>query len=243
MSSAIESARAREREVGLKKKNRTTEKRTERTTKTIRRRVCVSQQESSRARCLNTELDKKESRQNPDTRGSDHHRNARAARIVLVVLSSRARARESEIRQTDGCDAKKKPKQNRDRSDPIRPHLHRFNERVDASGRGLAREQRRGEVHHPLPPRPGPGVARVPVFPLGLKRRGDAAAGFLRGFPRALRVVPYERMSGWSSKASGGVERRPGRVLKARDGRRETPGKGLKEWRSPRRCGRMGTSV
>ena len=60
----------------------------------------------------------------------------------------------------------------------------------------------------------------------------------------ALRVVPYERLSGWSSKASGGVERRRGRGLKARDpGRRETPGKVLKERRSPRQRGRMGTSV
>jgi hypothetical protein len=31
-----------------------------------------------------------------------------------------------------------------------------------------------------------------------------------------LRVVPYERVSGWSSKASGGVERRRGRGLKPR---------------------------
>ena len=60
---------------------------------------------------------------------------------------------------------------------------------------------------------------------------------------RGLRVVPYERMSGWSSKASVGVERRRGRRLKARDGRRDAPGKVLKDRRSPRRRGRMGTSV
>ena len=41
-----------------------------------------------------------------------------------------------------------------------------------------------------------------------------------------------------------GVERRRGRVLKARDpGRRDAPGKVLKERRSPRRRDRMGTSV
>ena len=41
-----------------------------------------------------------------------------------------------------------------------------------------------------------------------------------------------------------GVERRRGRGLKARDpGRRDTPGKVLKDRRSPRRRGRMGTSV
>ena len=60
---------------------------------------------------------------------------------------------------------------------------------------------------------------------------------------RELRVVPYERMSGWSSKASDGVERRRGRVLKARDERRDAQGKVLKKRRSPRRRGRMGTSV
>ena len=41
-----------------------------------------------------------------------------------------------------------------------------------------------------------------------------------------------------------GVERRRGRGLKARDpGRRDTPGKVLKDRRSPRERGRMGTSV
>ena len=59
----------------------------------------------------------------------------------------------------------------------------------------------------------------------------------------SLRVVPYKRMSGWSSKASVGVERRRGRGLKARGGRRDTPAKVLKDRRSPRRRGRMGTSV
>ena len=58
------------------------------------------------------------------------------------------------------------------------------------------------------------------------------------------RVVPYERTSGWSSKASDGVERHRGRGLNARDpGRRDAPGKVLKDRRSPRRRGRMGTSV
>ena len=44
-------------------------------------------------------------------------------------------------------------------------------------------------------------------------------------------------------KVSVGVERRRGRGLKARGGRRDAPGKVLKEWRSPRERGRMGTSV
>ena len=60
---------------------------------------------------------------------------------------------------------------------------------------------------------------------------------------KILRVVPYKAMSGWSSKASGGVQRQRGRGLNARCGRRETPAKDLKDRRSPRRRGRMGTSV
>jgi hypothetical protein len=58
-----------------------------------------------------------------------------------------------------------------------------------------------------------------------------------------LRAVPYEAKSGWSSKASVGVERQRGRGLKPRRGRRDAPGKVLKGRRSPRRRGRMGTSV
>ena len=59
-----------------------------------------------------------------------------------------------------------------------------------------------------------------------------------------LRVVPYKAtISGWSSQASVGVERRRGRGLKARAWRRETPAKVLKDRRSPRQRCRMGTSV
>eukprot|EP00982_Pelagococcus_subviridis_P001948 15019-Pelagococcus_subviridis.AAC.1 len=53
----------------------------------------------------------------------------------------------------------------------------------------------------------------------------------------AVRGVLYKRMSEWSSKASGGVERRRGRGLKARSRRRDTPGKVLKDRRSPRERG------
>jgi hypothetical protein len=61
---------------------------------------------------------------------------------------------------------------------------------------------------------------------------------------RYFRVDPYKATPGWSSKASVGVERRRGvSGLKARGGRRDAPGKVLKEWRSPRQRGRMGTSV
>ncbi|EEH52127.1 uncharacterized protein MICPUCDRAFT_65704 [Micromonas pusilla CCMP1545] len=78
----------------------------------------------------------------------------------------------------------------------------------------------RGRVAPP-PPRTRPGTARR----------------------RKLGAVPYKRLSGWSSKASGGAERRRGRALKARGGRRETTAKVLKDRRPPRRRGRMGTSV
>ena len=64
-----------------------------------------------------------------------------------------------------------------------------------------------------------------------------------RAYHPRVRAVLYERMSGWSSKASVGVERRRWRGLKARGGRRETTAKVLKDRRSPRRRGRMGTSV
>jgi len=40
-----------------------------------------------------------------------------------------------------------------------------------------------------------------------------------------------------------GVERRRGRGLKARGGRRDATGNVLKDRRSPRECGRMGTGV
>ena len=61
--------------------------------------------------------------------------------------------------------------------------------------------------------------------------------------PGSLRAVPYERTSGWSSKASDGVQRRRGRGLKPRGARRDAPGKVLKDRRSPRERGRMGTGV
>eukprot|EP00982_Pelagococcus_subviridis_P016434 31478-Pelagococcus_subviridis.AAC.5 len=66
------------------------------------------------------------------------------------------------------------------------------------------------------------------------KRMKPVASGMLAFFasapPRimALRVVPYERTSGWSRKASDGVERRRGRGLKARGGRRDAAGKVLR---------------
>ena len=61
---------------------------------------------------------------------------------------------------------------------------------------------------------------------------------------RFLRVVPYEANVGVELKGvRSGVERRRGRGLNARCGRRDTPGKVLKDRRSPRRRGRMWTSV
>jgi hypothetical protein len=50
-------------------------------------------------------------------------------------------------------------------------------------------------------------------------------------------------LSGWRSKASVGVERRRGRGLKPEAWRRDAPGKVLKDRRSHRQRGRMGTGV
>ena len=58
-----------------------------------------------------------------------------------------------------------------------------------------------------------------------------------------ISAVLYKRTSGWSCKASVGVERHRARGLKATGGRRDAPGKVLKDRRSPRRRGRVGTSV
>eukprot|EP00982_Pelagococcus_subviridis_P006313 30058-Pelagococcus_subviridis.AAC.6 len=70
------------------------------------------------------------------------------------------------------------------------------------------------------------------------------------GAPSLLSSSPYV-CEGRSIRANvgvelkgvrSGIERRRGRGLKARDGRRETTGKVLKDRRSPRGRGRMGTS-
>eukprot|EP00982_Pelagococcus_subviridis_P012140 31147-Pelagococcus_subviridis.AAC.2 len=81
-----------------------------------------------------------------------------------------------------------------------------------------------------------------------LELRGDGVHLVIREFRverrvrekfHRLRVVPYERTSGWI-----GVERRRGWGLKAaRVGRRDAPAKVLKDRRSQRRRGRTGTSV
>ena len=68
-------------------------------------------------------------------------------------------------------------------------------------------------------------------------RRSRAVSSFC-SVAYLLRVVQRR-----SSKASVDVERHRGRGLKARCGRRESPGKVLKERRSPRERGRMGTSA
>ena len=100
----------------------------------------------------------------------------------------------------------------------------------------------------PPPPPPPP----APSSPF-LRRAAFAASTLasLEMYPSAsvsgryFRVDPYKATPGWSSKASVGVERRRGvSGLKARgDGRRETPAEVLKDRRSQRQRGRMGTSV
>ena len=78
------------------------------------------------------------------------------------------------------------------------------------------------------------------------RERGRHARRAHHGSVRKLRDTVDERRggrtSGWSSKASVGVQRRRGRGSKARCGRRDAPGKVLKDRRSPRQRGRMGTS-
>jgi hypothetical protein len=76
------------------------------------------------------------------------------------------------------------------------------------------------------------------------ERDAHGGVGERRNLSNLRESVPYEAKSGWSSKASEGVERRRGRALKPWCGRRDAPGeKVLKDRRSPRRRGRMGTSV
>ena len=103
---------------------------------------------------------------------------------------------------------------------------------------------------------PSPDAANVPstaMPPVGAGAAASRANGSI-GAPRAdaddddvalerRAAVELRVASGWSSKASVGVERRRGRGLKPRDGRRETPGKVLKDRRPPRERGRMGTSA
>ena len=112
----------------------------------------------------------------------------------------------------------------------MRPH-------VRVRGRHRDRQQKQ-------PVRRGGGQPRRD--PVNRQERGrDADAP--RDLRDALRAIPYKAMSGWRrSKASGRVERRRGvSGLEARDpGRRDTPGdEVLKERRSPRERGRMGTSL
>ena len=96
--------------------------------------------------------------------------------------------------------------------------------------------------HHPLRDRLRLRLLRFLRLLRLLRRRHERRVAFVdanRARVR-LRAVPYKRTSGWSSKASDGVERRRGRGLKPWGGRRETPAKVLKDRRSPRRRGRMG---
>ena len=86
-----------------------------------------------------------------------------------------------------------------------------------------------------------PQRVAVPLWPA--VRGGVDDASRVRALDVSEGNCPYERTSGWSSKASGEVERRRGRGLKARGGRRDAPGKVLKDRRSQRRRGRMGTGV
>ena len=97
-----------------------------------------------------------------------------------------------------------------------------------------------GDVPRDDVPEDGRRVARA-----GVDVRRSVSRASRRGPPqRGLRAVLQANVRVELRGVRSGVERRRGRVLKARDpGRRETPAKVLKDRRSPRERGRMGTSV
>ena len=112
-----------------------------------------------------------------------------------------------------------------------RPRVH--DSRVDhprARGDG-----RRGRVRRPLTRR---GRHRLRVR-AAVRAAVGGEVRRRRGQGRSIQAKVGVELKGVRS----GVERRRGRVLKARCKRRDAPGKVLKERRSPRERGRMGTSV
>ena len=112
-------------------------------------------------------------------------------------------------------------------------------------GRRRRRRRRRHSTRQLLAERRVSARERVRRLP-PRRERGRHARRAHHGSVRKLRDTVDERRggrtSGWSSKASVGVQRRRGRGSKARCGRRDAPGKVLKDRRSPRQRGRMGTS-
>eukprot|EP00982_Pelagococcus_subviridis_P004033 29026-Pelagococcus_subviridis.AAC.19 len=114
----------------------------------------------------------------------------------------------------------------------VHHHVHRFQLRPEMD----AQERQ----HHVSVPREVRVHQRDP--PLAVRDR-PIDVHLVQQQLHDLRVVPYKAISGWSSKASAGVERRRGRALKASGGRRCTTAKVLKDRRSPRERGRMGTSI
>eukprot|EP00982_Pelagococcus_subviridis_P000726 6081-Pelagococcus_subviridis.AAC.3 len=119
----------------------------------------------------------------------------------------------------------------------LRHGLHVVREDVDARRRhrrhevAVAAEIRRQRLHeHARRVRLQP-PHRLRDVPRALVRQLVAIDGGENDVvetPRGYRLeaVPYKAMSGWCSKASGGVERRRGRGSQARDpGRRDAPGK------------------
>eukprot|EP00982_Pelagococcus_subviridis_P001378 11017-Pelagococcus_subviridis.AAC.1 len=75
------------------------------------------------------------------------------------------------------------------------------------------------------------------------KQIEPAGRGRAQTISRRLAQAPEGASLRRAAGAEDGVERRRGRVLKAWGGRRDATAKVLKEWRSPRQRGRMGTSV
>jgi len=126
-----------------------------------------------------------------------------------------------------------------------------------SSSRPPSRRRRRPRTPRPLPQPPTSRRRRhrPPPRRRRRRRRSSRTSRPRRGTdtttPRRrrktlTRVVPYEATSGWSSKASDGVERRrcvSGLKAARGGGEKRARAKVLKERRSPRERARMGTSV
>eukprot|EP00982_Pelagococcus_subviridis_P015737 31422-Pelagococcus_subviridis.AAC.16 len=102
---------------------------------------------------------------------------------------------------------------------------HRGEEPTEHHGDALGVVQETAPVGRARLPQPrrAPVVARR--VRIVVKSRVVVARAAADDAGDALRAIPYKRLSGWSCEASDGVQRRRGRGLKARCGRRETTGK------------------
>ena len=170
--------------------------------------------------------------------GTSVNQNAPQSALALrperpPVPRSRLRLRRGSMPPERPLD-RRPPGQVHDREDVAEPPVERdehLRGGVQARALDLARPRRaaarqRGNPSHRLARRVADDAAARARRAAGdarhvvaqLDRPQVRAQGSIRSarVRQRLRVVPYERVSGWSSKASGGVERRRGRGLKAR---------------------------